>query len=168
MDSEEKYSKLKELIPEIKKYDYWYERKFKKDFGVPYTVDQRMESNLKWRVDFYNDNECFNTLLEVMNLFKEYSQEQGFIPVVAVLPYKNDVLYVRESSNHFYDSFIKACKNRLLIIDLMPYFIDLNENELDESYSDDTRYGGHYSKKGNKFIADILYKFLKEQNILQF
>ena len=50
----------------------------------------------------------------------------------------------------------------------MPYFIDLNENELDESYSDDTRYGGHYSKKGNKFIADILYKFLKEQNILQF
>ena len=48
----------------------------------------------------------------------------------------------------------------------MPYFLSLNENELNNSFSDETNYGGHYSKKGNKFVADILYKFLKDNHIV--
>jgi len=166
MDSEEKYNKLRELIPEIKKHDYWYEKKFKKDFGVSYNTDQRMESNLKWRINSFKDKECFETLLGVMKLFKEYSKKQGFKPVIAVLPFKNDITYVEKSSNNFYDSFIEACKNELLTIDLMPNFLNLNEDELNNSFSDETDYGGHYSKKGNKFVANILHKFLKDNNII--
>ena len=71
-----------------------------------------------------------------------------------------------QSTNNFYDSFIEACKNELLTIDLMPNFLNLNEDELNNSFSDETDYGGHYSKKGNKFVANILHKFLKDNNII--
>ena len=115
------------------------EKKFKKDFGVSYNTDQRMESNLKWRINSFKDKECFETLLGVMKLFKEYSKKQGFKPVIAVLPFKNDITYVEKSSNNFYDSFIEACKNELLTIDLMPNFLNLNEDELKEILKSQTK-----------------------------
>ena len=40
-------------------------------------------------------------------------------------------------------------------------------NDLDDIYSDDNEYGGHYSNFGNKVIARIMYDDLKEKGILK-
>ncbi len=167
MNNKEKYTQLFELLPEIRKHDYWYEKKFKKDFNVPYSFDQIMESNLNWRVKSYKDEECFKTLLMVIKLFKEYSQEQNFEPIVIVLPYKNDILYTKESSSNFayYHNFIEECNKILFTIDLMPYFLALED--IDSYFSDNTRYGGHYSKEGNKFLASVIYPELENKGVIK-
>ena len=167
MNSKERFNQLIDLLPEIKKYDYWYERRFKKDFNKEYNFDQMMESNLKWRIKSYQDEECFKTLFGLIGLFKEYSQEQGFKPIVVVLPYKNDVLYIKENNSNksYYSKFIEWSNKILLTLDLMPNLIELHE--LDYYYSDNTRYGGHYSKHGNEFVANLIHKKLKDEGIIK-
>ncbi|MEK6862818.1 MAG: hypothetical protein AABW57_01500 [Nanoarchaeota archaeon] len=164
MDNKEKFNHLIELLPEIKRYDYWYERKFKKDFGAIYDFDQRMESNLKWRVRSYKDEECFKTFIALIDLFKEDSQDKGFRPILTVLPYKNDILFSRESNNSYYNNFIEECRNKLTILDLMENFINLDN--LDLYFSDNTKYGGHYSKHGNKLVAKVIFDRLKKEGAL--
>ena len=162
MDSEEKFNRLEELIPKIKENDYWYEKKFKKDIGIDYKNEEgRRESDLKWRIDSYKDEECLRTLLGIIDLFKKYSEEQGFKLLIAVLPYKNDLLHIKKEGKHFYKEFIEKCKDKVEIIDLAPYFLELDENRLNSYFSHNTEYGGHYSKEGNKFVADILYEKIK-------
>lgn len=164
MDSKEKFNHLNELLPEIKKHDYWYENKFKKDFGVKYDFDQRMQSNLDLRIKSYQDEECLKTLIGVVELFKEDAVKEGFKPVVAILPYKNDVLFTKDSSNHYYNNFIEVCKNKLMTIDLMPFLLNLDD--IGFYFSDDTRYGGHYSRHGNKVVAEIIFNQLKKEEVI--
>ena len=51
------------------------------------------------------------------------------------------------------------------------FTIDLTENLLEkkninELYSDESRYGGHYSKYGNKIIANIIFKNLQKAKLI--
>ena len=51
------------------------------------------------------------------------------------------------------------------------YYIDIIEkllenNHLDDIYSDDNDYGGHYSKEGNEEIAKIIKQFLEDKKII--
>jgi len=159
MDSKEKFGDLENLLPEIKRHDYWYERKFKKDFGVVYDFDQRMASNLAWRIKSYDDKECYRVLLSLMDLFKNESSKKQFKPVVVVLPYKNDILAVKKANKHFYENFIEECSSKLTTLDLMGTFLKLSN--LDLYFSDSTNYGGHYSKHGNELVAKIVFDNLK-------
>jgi len=43
----------------------------------------------------------------------------------------------------------------------------INRNDLDKIYSDDNKYGGHYSSKGNELIAKIIYEKLKNKEIVK-
>ena len=43
----------------------------------------------------------------------------------------------------------------------------LNRSDLDILYSDDNIYGGHFSKDGNRFVAEIIYKVLYENRCLE-
>ena len=42
----------------------------------------------------------------------------------------------------------------------------LNEKDLDDMYSDNNTYGGHYSKRGNEKIANILYDRMKKLDMI--
>ena len=42
----------------------------------------------------------------------------------------------------------------------------LRESNLDEMYSDNNDYGGHYSKTGNQKIADIIYKKISDLKLI--
>ena len=54
--------------------------------------------------------------------------------------------------------------NGLIFIDITKKLIE--EENLDKFYSDDNWYGGHYSKEGNKLIADRIYEELKKIKIM--
>ena len=95
--------------------------------------------------------------------FVKYSHDKDFLLIVAILPQKDDVLFVRRKG-HFYKSFIDSISRSCKVIDLMPWLLEL-EN-LDEYYSDNNEYGGHYSAKGNKYISDIIYENLINNKII--
>ena len=62
---------------------------------------------------------------------------------------------------HYYEEFVKNVSKteNLLVVDIAKNLI-LDDN-LDELYSDQNDYGGHYSKLGNKKIANLLDQELK-------
>ena len=59
----------------------------------------------------------------------------------------------------------KNINKKLFTIDLTPYLID--NMDLDLLYSNDDKYGGHFSKHGNSFIANIIYKEFIEHDLIK-
>ncbi|MEK6841307.1 MAG: hypothetical protein AABX45_01805 [Nanoarchaeota archaeon] len=42
----------------------------------------------------------------------------------------------------------------------------INLDNLDLYFSDNTKYGGHYSKHGNKLVAKVIFDRLKKEGAL--
>lgn len=165
----------------LKKYDYFYKKKFRKEMiRLPFLfhflknarrnikivrlvkkgkLEEAMmviqEINLKLRKELFLEIEPRATLRLLVKEFIRYSEEKKFKPVLLIIPQKDDV-----TTNHFYKSFLDSLKNRIAIIDMRDY---LKKESLDELYSDDNKYGGHPNPEGNKLIAKILYSFLREE-----
>ena len=61
---------------------------------------------------------------------------------------------------YFYKDFADSLykKENLIFIDMMEHFLEISN--LDEYYSDDNQYGGHYSKIGNEKISEIIFNKL--------
>lgn len=201
INSEEKFYHLNEYIEDLRKNDYFYETKFRKEMiKFPYSIsilanarrniplitlvclsaiieklgikaqkisdlpmDLIMEINLKLRYRLFKDIEAIKLLNEIINEFIRYSKEQGFIPILLWLPQKDDVLFVK-NKGFYYADFIKEISKKLLTIDLTNNLIKVTN--LNELYSYDNVYGGHFSKLGNKFIGKMVYDTLKERKLL--
>ncbi len=122
-----------------------------------------MRINKQWRLKLYKKKEVNDLLIAIINEFLAYSKQQKFIPVFVLLPQKDDVSYIKKHK-HFYEHIKKELKNELLIIDVADELI--KQKNLDELYSDNTEYGGHYSKFGNEFVAKTIFKILKENKLI--
>ena len=132
-----------------------------------YTSPMRviMEINLKLRINLFLKNEYAVLLLEKLSEeFANYGRKCGFIPVFLLMPQKDDILFIRKKKEFYYGRFVKFLQSRMLVIDLTQYLI--NRKDLDELYSDDNEYGGHYNKFGNKLIAKIIYDKLNEEKAI--
>lgn len=81
------------------------------------------------------------------------------------MPQKDDLLFIRQNGRPYYAKFIERISKKLHTIGLTDYL--LSRDDLDEIYSDDNEYGGHYSAFGNKIVAEIVYKNLKEWELLK-
>ena len=53
----------------------------------------------------------------------------------------------------------------MIFIDLTKYL--LQEEEIEKVYSDNNEYGGHYSKEGNKKIAEFISYEIKKKELHQ-
>ena len=69
----------------------------------------------------------------------------------------------RDHFNVFYTR-IQLKENLLVYINATNDF--LNEKDLDGIYSDNNEYGGHFSKKGNKKVAEIIYRELEKLDLI--
>lgn len=201
INSEEKFQNYRKYLPQIQKFDYFYNSKFKKEMiKFPYLVSilsniERnipliylifkykwfakdnphqpypppmkviMNINLKLRKNLFKKNTYAITLFEkLIDEFIKYSKEHNFFPVFLFMPQKDDVLFIKSKKDFFYKKFIDKIKKKLLTLDLTGDLI--LEKDLNNLYSDDNKYGGHYSKFGNKLVAEIIYKKLKEEKII--
>ena len=199
INDKEKFERYREFVPEINRYDYFYETKFRKDMlSFPYSVavlnnparnvpllamvardrwfgrrkkDQPypppmsiiMKSNLKLREQlFLRDSDAVALLERLGQEFAAYGKENNFVPVFLWMPQKDDLLRIREKAN-YYEAFIDRIQKNMLTIDLTGELI--NREDFDDLYSDDNRYGGHYSKQGNLLIAGIILARLSRYNI---
>jgi len=129
----------------------------------PYPLPMKviMNVNLKLRCHLYKHDyyatELMNRLVEE---FIHYSKEQGFKPVLLFMPQKDDLLYIKKSKDYYYRKFIDSIQEKLLTIDATEDLV--KRDNLDNLYSDETRYGGHYSKPGNELIAKLVFYKLKK------
>ena len=117
-------------------------------------MDLLMRINLKLRYRLFKNREAVRLLKEIINEFIRYSKEQGFLPVLLWMPQKDDVLFVK-NKEFYYADFIKEISKNILTIDLTNNLLKVTN--LNEPYSYDNVYGGHFSKLGNMFIGKIVY-----------
>ena len=99
----------------------------------------------------------------LVNEFNEHGKENKFTPVFLFMPQKDDLLLIRKKGR-YYKRFIKDISKEICVIDLTDDLI--NRKDLDDIYSDDNQYGGHYSKIGNKLIAKIIHDKLKQKKLI--
>ena len=118
-----------------------------------------MKINLKWRIKLYKNQDAVKLLEHIVQEFISYSKQEKFIPIFVFLPQKDDVIYVKNNF-YFYKDFADSLykKENLIFIDMMEHFLEISN--LDEYYSDDNQYGGHYSKIGNEKISEIIFNKL--------
>jgi len=124
-----------------------------------------MDVNLKLRYKLFKKNKyTFKLIVKLVEEFVDYSKQQGFTPIFLFMPQKDDVLFINKKKDYYYSNFIKTINDKLLTIDLTKDLLRINN--LNALYSGDTKYGGHYSKEGNKFVAEKIYENLKENKII--
>ena len=202
IDNQEKFLNYDKYLDKIRKYDYFYEKKFKKEIiKIPYAISifknlrrnigiiywikkiQRlknndnlddikweamkyvMKQNLEWRIKLFQDNYSQKLLKMIIEEYVNFSREQNFKPIFIFLPQNDDLIFIKNNF-HFYNKFSKELELRkgLTVIDITKEL--LKESNLENFYSDDNSYGGHYSKKGNEKIAEILYNKMKELELI--
>lgn len=200
IDNPEKIEKYLKYLPEIRKYDYFYKSKFKKEMirfpyivsilsqplrniplillvswhkflskkevvGYPAPMKKIMGINLTLRYSLFTKNKpSVQLITKIVEKFKKYSQEKNFIPILLWMPQKDDLLMCRKKGSCYYGNFISNIKQQISTIDLTNYLI--KRKDLDKIYSDDNKYGGHYSKFGNRLVAGIIYKELEQKEFL--
>lgn len=202
IDNEKKFQEYEKYLPEIKKLDYFYEQKFRREkIYFPYsltilknfsrnfriifwvlvinilkkmnldvsTIEWNpmkiiMRNNLKWRVKMFKDIKHKKLLEKLIEEYKDFAKNHNFKPILILLPQKDDIRYIKENYD-FYENFLKELvkSSGLFHIDVTNDL--LNESDLDSLYSDNNEYGGHYSKEGNKKIAEIINKKIRELNL---
>ena len=190
IDDESKFFNYVNYLDEIKKHDYFYIKKFKKEkIHFPYSINVLknfkrnisiifwilrihilkkrnkdiskilwnpmrviMEINLKWRIKLFNDTKIVLLFKKIIQEYVLYSRQKQFTPIFVFLPQKDDIIFIKNNF-HFYERFLKDLSSiqGLHVLDISQKLLE--EPNLDELYSDDNSYGGHYSKQGNKKIA---------------
>ena len=124
-----------------------------------------MKINLKWRIKLFNDKNASILLEEIIKEFSRYVNTKKSTPVFLWLPQKDDLIFIKKNF-HFYKNFNKKIQEieDLIFIDVTKYLLE--EEEIDNLYSDDNEYGGHYSKEGNKKVAEIIFLELNKKGLI--
>lgn len=119
-----------------------------------------MKINLQWRVKLYKDPSVTELFYKIVEEFVAFSKENKIHPIFIFLPQKDDIIFIK-NQHHYFEDFVKSIKS---ISDLQTIDITKNilqEEDLDQLYSDDNSYGGHLSKHGNEKIADFIFQEIK-------
>jgi hypothetical protein len=122
-----------------------------------------MKINLNWRIKLYENSIAVSLLIGILKEYVKYAEAENFVPVFTFLPQKDDLIEMGE--NRFELDVWNKIKsinglNTLDIIDELTHI-----DNYDDMFSDSNEYGGHYSKKGNKEIAKIIYKNLVKKKL---
>ncbi len=122
-----------------------------------------MDINLKWRLQLYKNKEATTILEKILEKYVAFAKSNNFIPVFAFLPQKDDITFINNEYN-----FYQEIEKKISLIEGL-YVIPVTEqlvleNKIDEIYSDDNEYGGHFSRVGNQNVASIIHEYLTKIN----
>lgn len=124
-----------------------------------------MKINLEWRIKLFKNQDVTQLLEKIINEIIDFSNRENFIPIFIWLPQKDDIIFIKKKY-HYFEKFNKNIKNfeKLRFIDITKYL--LQEKNIDNLFSDNNEYGGHYSKLGNQKISQIIFSELNKMKIL--
>ena len=111
-----------------------------------------LERNFEIVRSLYRDPDTINLFLKILEDFAAFGKQHKFKPVFLLMPYLQDLLYVKEHGC-FYEDFVSQAREILHTIDLTQPL--MQSNNLSNYYSSDF-YGGHLNKSGNEFVAQII------------
>lgn len=185
INTHDKFLEYKMYLPLIRRVDYFYKTKFRKEMiqfpyfvsvltdpfrniplilrvawfkykpdyegGYPTPMKKIMDINLKLRRKMFKQDIPVRLLRKIIEEFVSYGEKKGFTPVLLWMPQKDDLIHIKKKRKNYYKEFLS--KLDIKTIDLTKYLIN---EDLDSIYSDDNKYGGHYSKIGNKLVAEII------------
>lgn len=190
INTRDKYINYEDYLPEIKLYDQFYYSKFSDEIlKFPYlygiiknpirhatllwnivkewpsgrfdsSIAQIMDNNLLLRKSLFKDVAALELMSCLVDDYIGYARKQAFVPLLLWMPQKDDILSA-QAGDRYYQSFINEIKKKIAIIDLTDRFI--SEPDLNGLYSDDSHYGGHLSKEGNKIVAQMIYEALNHK-----
>ena len=187
-----KIKQLKNIIQKIQKIDRFYEEKFQKYiFKFPFFVSfiknfnfnlkvfimillkefklialskedfqnilfsYSMKRNILESHKYYNEPKSIELFKKLIEEFKRTTLKKKKIPILLILPQLMDL---KLNSKKNYVNFFSTFKNELNVIDTTEFLLkNLNK----KIYTND-KYGGHFSKLGNKLISIHIYKNLKK------
>ena len=112
--------------------------------------------NFKIVRNLYNHRESVTLFLTLIDEYINFAVENNFKPILLFMPYRYDISYIRENEE-YYSEFINQVEMKMLTIDLTKYLLGIDN--IDKLYSSDF-YGGHFTPKGNQFVAEIIEKNL--------
>ena len=150
---------------------YWvvkiqYLKKFNKNWADIEWNPKRiiMRINLRWRIKLYQNKEVLQLFRKIVEEFVLFSKENEFRPVLAFLPQKDVVNFIKDNF-HFYENFLNELDSmkELLVIDAVNDLV--KEHDIDAFYSDNNEYGGHFSREGNNKIATIISNELDRNSL---
>jgi len=128
-----------------------------------YPLMRIMHINKILRYRLFQEQYATDIFLKIIDKYVTLTKKYGLTPVFLFMPQKDDVLFIRERGP-YYDHCIAQVRSKLPTVDMTDYL--LNVDNLDELYSDDNVYGGHFSKQGNRFVAEKIVQVLKENALL--
>jgi hypothetical protein len=130
---------------------------------LDYPLMKIMDINKTLRVELFKDDYAVQLFEAIIDKFIETAEQKGAKPCLLFMPQKDDVVYIREN-NSYYANFINRLKGKVLTVDMTDNL--LGRADLDDIYSDDNVYGGHFSRDGNVLVAEIVNKELKDKGYL--
>ena len=187
LKKKDKFQDLFKIISQLKKKDRFYQEKyFKFSFRFPYSIsflknlsvnfkiilyyfflgnknvgeiEQKvfpavMENNIKMSHKLYSENYSLKLLRKLLYEINNVVKKKKMKCIFIIFPQLFDL---KLNTNKNYTSFYKVHNNNLNILDLTESFLKLKDYS---KYYINDKYGGHLNKKGNNFVANILYKKL--------
>lgn len=124
-----------------------------------------MNINMSWKTKLFDDLAACKLLKMILQEYVNYSKKMNFKPIFIFLPQKDDLIFIK-NHEHFFQNFsneLSTIKN-LVTLDVVHDL--LSESNLDDLYSDNNDYGGHYSDYGNKKISQLIYQKLKNSSLI--
>jgi len=113
--------------------------------------------------DLFKKKNPVELLTGIIHEFIDYAAEENFTPVLLIMPQKEDIVSMQYHSSYYKD-FAEKISSKIYTIDLTGMISSFKN--LDEMYTDDSKYGGHFSSKGNEAAAKEIYERLKQWNLL--
>jgi len=122
-----------------------------------------MDINLEWRLKLYKQPDIVDLLKHIILDMADYACGKGSNFIVALLPQKDDIIQIKKHG-HFYQPMLDQLKEQVLVVDLADELLEISD--IDEYYSDDSIYGGHFSRIGNELVARRLLETLKNNHYI--
>ena len=124
-----------------------------------------MEINMSWKIRLFKDKSACKLLKMILCEYVDFSKIMNFKPIFIFLPQKDDLEFVR-NHHYFFKNLYEELKliDDLIVIDIIDEL--LSESKLNDLYSDENNYGGHFSNYGNQVVSNLIFSKLTNLNLL--
>lgn len=156
----------------ISKNDYWFQLKYGfVDFhflpsvklfkALRFRLLNKYSNDRIIREDIYNPNsEAFEITKKIFDEFYSLCLKNNSLPVVLILPGKDDVLNFKRKNKKVYSPLIDYFKTKNF------RYLDISD-ALKEVDNLNSLFKLHYSELGNEVVAIVIYKYLEKNNLLK-
>jgi len=118
-----------------------------------------VKRNIQEAHKYYNDNYSKELFNKIIIKFKKLAITRRHIPIIIIFPQLMDLKLKRTTK--IYQNFFKVVSKDVHVVDLTSFLL---KRDLKKIYTND-KYGGHFSKLGNKIISKIIFTEIKKKHM---